>query len=413
LLSIRNDKDPWPNSLWGWLWNELDHEGKMTAMTIRSANDDAYIYNYSENGNTNFQFEKDVWYHLAYVFKERKIYEIDYYGEYFDAQNEYTLYINGVPLATTTTSEPKNIGWCDFDCNATIALGGIAGKGRFADFDGVVDNFQLYNIALDEEGVIKSMGQFEDPNKVEGLVGFWDFEDEYNNGYANGVSTYPNARLQHYYISSLGNSVIPELHETAGYLGFTNYDGYTLTPEATYTINGGVTSTIVADNNQHNDTEIEGDATATQAPTTVAEGDKIYGYADLTFPDPGMNTYKIYTVKLQLDNIIGQDEAEYKYIYVVNIDGRIQANIVGTEADNYIRNIYPNPFDDHFYVQADKAGAYDITLLDIDGHEVMHTQANLQAGETHELKANVLPGVYIAIVTRGNEVVASSKLVKK
>ncbi|MBR5843257.1 MAG: T9SS type A sorting domain-containing protein [Bacteroidaceae bacterium] len=415
LLSIRNDKDAWPNSLWGWLWHELDHKGNMNAMTIRSANDNAYIYNYSENGNSNFQFEKDVWYHFAYVFKESKIYEIDYYGEYFDAQNEYTLYINGVPLDTVSSSLPKNIGWSDFDSDATIALGGIAGKGRFAGFDAAVDNFQLYNIALDEAGVLQSMGQFEDPNKVEGLVGFWDFEDENNNGYANGVSAYPNARLQHYYVSSLGNTVIPELHETAGYLGFTAYDGYTLAPEATYSVNGGVTATISADNSTHNFNEVAGEHTMkpTYTQATVAQDDKLYGYADLNFPNPGLNRYKIYTVKLQLDNGIGSDEAEYKYVYVANIEGRIQANIVGTEAECYIKNIYPNPFDDHFYVQADKAGTYNIILLDMEGHEVMHRQADLQAGETIELKVNVTPGVYIAIVTRGNEVVASTKIVKK
>lgn len=415
LLSIRNDKDPWPNSLWGWLWHELDHEGNMTSMTIRSANDDAYIYNYAENGNSNFQFEEDVWYHLAYVFEQEKLYEIDYYGEYFEAENEYTLYVNGIPLTTVSSSEPKNIGWCDFDSDATIAVGGIAGKGRFAGFDGVIDNFQLYNVALDQEGVIKSMGEIKAPNEVEGLVGFWDFEDEYNNGYANAIKAYPNARLQHYYISSLGNSVIPELHETAGYLGFTEEKGYTLTPQATYTINGGVTSTIVADNNMHNNIEVEGTPSsdvANKQATTKDDG-KIYGYADLNFPDPGLNTYKIYTVKLNLNNIVGEDEAEYKYVYVANIEGRIQANIVGTEAGNYIQGIYPNPFEESFYLQPQKAGTYDIRLLDLEGKEVVHTRADVAEGQTIEVKADVASGVYIAIVAMGDEIVASTKIVKK
>ncbi|MBO7318048.1 MAG: T9SS type A sorting domain-containing protein, partial [Bacteroidales bacterium] len=325
------------------------------------------------------------------------------------------LYINGVPLSTVSSTSPNSVGWCDFDSDATIALGGIAGKGRFAGFDAAVDNFQLYNIALDEAGVLQSMGEIKNPNEVEGLVGFWDFEGENNNGYANAVSAYPNARLQHYYISSLGNNVIPEIHETAGYIGFTGYDSYQLTPQATYTINGGVTTNVVADNNEHSYTEVAGQESITpsyEQATTDKDG-KLYGYADLKFPNPGINTYKIYTVKLNLNNMVGEDEAEYKYVYVANIDGCIQANIVGTESDNYIKSIYPTAFDDRLYVQVDKSGTYIIKVLDIEGKEVAHTQANLQASETTEIEAHVAPGVYIALVTLDNKVVASQKVVKK
>lgn len=416
LLSIRNDKDPWPKSLWGWLWNELDQDGNMTALNIRSVEDETYTYNYVENGKPTFHFEEDVWYHLAYVFEEEKIYEIDFFDEYFFADSKFTLYVNGVPLATASVTEPKEAGWTDFDSNATIAVGGIAGKGRFAGFDGAIDNFQLYNISLDEAGVIKSMGTIENPDEVEGLVGFWDFENEYNNGYANGVSAYPDARMQHYYISSNGNSVIPELHETAGYLGFTQDKAYGLTPQASYQIKGGVNSTIVADNTPHNYTEITGSAVELLNNRQAAlseDGKHLYGYADFKFPDPGINNYKIYTIKLNLNNIVGEDNAEYKYVYVANIDGRIQANVVGTEVDNCIKYAYPNPFEDSLYLQPKKAGIYDISLLDLDGKEVMHRQVNITEGQTIEIKPDIAPGVYIVIVTTGKEIVGSTKVVRK
>ena len=412
LLSIRNDKDEWPKSLWGWLWNELDSEGNMVSMNIRAANDDTYTYSYvGDNDNHTFQFEKDVWYHLAYVFEEDKTHESDYYGEVFSSSNKFTLYVNGTPLTTVSAYAPDNMSWTDFDSNATIAVGGIAGKGRFAGFDGAIDNFQLYNISLDEAGVLQSMGEIDNPDEIDGLVGFWDFENTYLDGYANAVSTYPDARLQHYYISSNGNSVIPPLYETAGYLGFTKSQAYTLKPQATYGIKGGVNATVINDNNKHNDTEVIGEIVSEQSMS--ADDEKLYGYADLQFPDPGMNRYKIYTIHLNLNNIVGEDAAEYKYIYVANIDGRIQANIVGTEADNCIESIYPNPFDEQFYVQVNRTGTYDIRLLDLEGRTVQHTQATLEAGSSTEIKATVLPGTYIAIVSAGNEVVASSKVVKR
>lgn len=412
LLSIRNDKDSWPKSLWGWLWNELDSEGNMTSMTIRAANDNSYIYNYvTDEGNPLFNFEKDVWYHIAYVFSEKKVYEIDYYGESFNADNSFTLYVNGVPLATASTQLPQNIGWTDFDSDATIAVGGIAGKGRFAGFDGAIDNFQLYNIALDEAGIIKSMGNMENPNSIEGLVGFWDFENEYDNGYANAITTYPDARIQHYYISSNGNSVIPELYETAGYPGLTD-NAYALTPQATYSVKGGVDYSIIDNNTPHNDTEIEG-AVSIDNSTVTSDSEHLYGYADITFPDPGLNTYKIYTVKLNLDNIIGEDNAQYQYVYVVNIDGRIQSNVVGTENDNYIKGIYPNPFTDTLNIQPQVSDTYDIRLLDLDGREIQHNKVSAQAGQNIEIKADIAPGTYIAIVSIGNEVVASSKVIKR
>ena len=412
LLSIRNDKDDWPKSLWGWLWNGLDRNGNITSMTIRAANDDSYIYNYvNESGNSLFTFEEDVWYHIAYVFNESKSHEIDYYGEYFNAENEFTLYINGIPLTTASIQTPGNIGWTDFDSEATIAVGGIAGKGRFAGFDGAIDNFQIYNKSLDEKGVLRSMGNIENPNDIDGLVGFWDFEDNYDNGYANAITAYSDARLQHYYISSNGNTVIPPLYETAGYPGLDD-NGYTLTPQATYDIKGGVSLQHISDNTPHNFIEIDG-VVNTDHSTTTIEGERIYGYADLTFPNPGLNTYKIYTVKLNLDNIIGEDNAEYKYIYVANIEGRLQSDIVGVENDYFIATPYPNPFEDKFYITPLKGGRYDIHILNLDGKEVWHTQTDAIPGKKIGINANIPSGTYIAIIISNNEVVATSKVIKK
>lgn len=255
------------------------------------------------------------------------------------------------------------------------------------------------------------MGNMENPNSIEGLVGFWDFENEYNNGYANAITTYPDARIQHYYISSNGNSVIPELHETAGYPGLTD-NAYALTPQATYSVKGGVDYSIIDNNTPHNDTEIEG-AVSIDNSTVTSDSEHLYGYADITFPDPGLNTYKIYTVKLNLDNIIGEDNAQYQYVYVVNIDGRIQSNVVGTENDNYIKGIYPNPFTDTLNIQPQVSDTYDIRLLDLDGREIQHNKVSAQAGQNIEIKADIAPGTYIVIVSIGNEVVASSKVIKR
>ncbi|MBR4070628.1 MAG: T9SS type A sorting domain-containing protein, partial [Bacteroidaceae bacterium] len=88
-------------------------------------------------------------------------------------------------------------------------------------------------------------------------------------------------------------------------------------------------------------------------------------------------------------------------------------NVVGTEVDNCIKYAYPNPFKDSLYLQPEKAGIYDISLLDLDGKEVMHRQVNISEGQTIEIKPDIAPGVYIVIVTTGKEIVGSTKVVKK
>lgn len=417
LLNIRNpEEDAWPNRLWGWTWSDIDEDGYLLNTAIRSAKGDNYVYNYvTDSGKRLFKFEKGTWYHITYVFKENKSVETSMYEEIRQANNQFTLYINGQPLVPASTVEPVNKGWLDFDPNATIGIGGIAGKGRYAGFDAVIDNFRIYNKALSADEVSAAMQSTTTPDSVDGLVGYWDFENTFDQGYPNSVTNYPDAKLlTHYYPADPADDdyqgkIIVEAIETIGYTNLAGETAQKVKVVPTFEI-GRADITYIADNQPHEYTEVEGEATAT---TDTDTGDTILGYADITFPDPGEGVYKIYTVALNIDNQLGSDTKEYRYIYVANIDGKIQSGITNTNTDEYITSIYPNPFTESLSMQFAQSGTYTVQIVDLNGAQVATHKIRVRAGREVTIKPRIAPGVYIALISQEDKILCAQQVVKK
>lgn len=372
LLNVRNpEEEGWPNRAWGWLWSTMDQNGNLGQVSVRTA---------VESGQKNFnyndvKFELGAWYHMAFV---------------VDAENnEVRFYRNGQLVSSTlagdtdgsfidfNTGKIAGTGAGTFSGSNTIMLGGIAGKGSVTGFDAVVDNFQVYNRALDDGNIKVTMGDIvkddKDANglsvvsmsKLEkdyGLVGFWDFEGDYADGYDNEVTTYKNAKLLRFnYPVDNGDNDVQEkdvADEASLSVGFPalNEGVSQQSVTETYAVAGAKSYKVMADGYTNSGTEVAGDThelavvseSDVTAPVTVKnqrgsiEGDKYVGYAQFTFPDYNKKsnngntdiTLSVYVAKLTLSNVVGSDVATYKYIYVLDWDKPITTavdNVKGNE----------------------------------------------------------------------------------
>ncbi|MBQ2370642.1 MAG: T9SS type A sorting domain-containing protein, partial [Muribaculaceae bacterium] len=388
LLNIRNPKDAWPYSDWGWLWGTISDDGYLNNISIRSHHNNTFVYDFTDdNGKGKVKFEENAWYHVAYVFDEYKTTESSYYGIITDSERNFSLYVNGQLITPKSVTEPKDKAWKDFDPNAIIAVGGTAGVGSFAGYDAVIDNLQFYNVALDADAIASTMGDIDASNPPAGMTALWDFEGD--DIYRNALSTYPEAELNHAF--STHSTSMDEI-VTVGYpaLRGSKAQPTTLIPTLT-----------------------AADAYATTSDITIDDQGVAHGSAELRFPSLENGTYRIYTPQLTLDNSIGNDQAEYAYIYVVNLDGKINTGIVGVNADDVAFDVYPNPFSRVLNVAIEKGGEYTLQLVNLEGKVLASKTCEVADKGVLSLDADVDKGVCIAVLLKDKTVVATKKLIKE
>ena len=373
LLNVRNpEEECWPNRAWGWMWSEMDQDGNLKQISVRTDPSSSRSFNFADN---SVKFETGAWYHMAFVVDADK--------------NEVKFYRNGQLVSTTQSGKDDafmafNTGKLastqstgTFSGSNTIMLGGIAGKGEITGFDGMVDNFQVYDRALDEDAIPLTMGNIvkDDKSRNEwmlttvstlednyGLVGFWDFEDQYADGYENGVTKYKDAKLLRFnYPVDDGDydvQVKNVADEASIGLGFPALNEGVSQQEVkeTFTVVGAKSYTLMNDDYTNDGKEVVGDTrdmavvsgsygktpgvTVKKARSTV-EGDKYVGYAQFVFPNYNKRsgngysdiTLSVYVAKLTLSNVVGSDEATYKYIYVLDWDKPIITAVDNVKGD--------------------------------------------------------------------------------
>ena len=313
--------------------------------------------------------------------------ESSYYGIITNSERNFSLYVNGQLITPKSITEPKDKAWKDFDPNAIIAVGGTAGVGSFAGYDAVVDNLQFYNVALDADAIASTMGDIDAANPPAGMTALWDFEGD--DIYRNALSTYPEAELNHAF--STHSTSMDEI-VTVGYpaLRGSKTQQTTLIPTLT-----------------------AADAYATTSDITIDDQGVAHGSAELRFPSLENGTYRIYTPQLTLDNSIGNDKAEYAYIYVVNLDGKIHSGIVGVNADDVAFDVYPNPFSRVLNVAIEKGGEYTLQLVNLEGKLLASKTCEVADKGVLSLDADVDKGVCIAALLKDKTVVATKKLIKE
>ena len=358
-LSIRNPKQDWPENNWGFMWQDI-----MPDSTIKVAIKALSGTAESQFKDPEFKYEPGRWYHICIVFD-------------FDSSvgRIYSVYVNGKKLGTKTADSLYPFG------NGTgfyLIFGGYAAN-RTA-FTGAIDEFQVYDIALDDEQAAKTMEhQDEIP---EGLVGYWDFE------------TNPDAEN---YLHSTGEN--------------TDIKAYVMLSASG---DGG-----------------EGDTDFSVSPATFDAGAPFLPgtYEVVTTPEWGVDirnaslsgenvsptggsvevSYSVasdYSATLTLRNSWGEDTMEFPMVVVsVGLDE------TGADGEG---KVYPNPFEEELYIAFAEAGAYTVNVYSLAGNLVSSQAVSAVGGDVINVRVNAAPGTYVVKVSdAAGDVVTTAKVIKK
>lgn len=371
LISVRDKNEGWPKTDWGWVWNQVNKEGRFD-VTFRGSG--------SDNNELHYLFEKSKleagpWVHLAYVF------------DFNDAGHlKFSLYINGVEQEVTSwfrTDGTKGTGAPGYKddtygmraANMIAFGGGAAGR---AGVDGTLDNFQYWDKALNVAEVKTSMDSFD--QIPDNLLGYWDIESTVGeDGRFMSTGKKAVAAGIHTYQASGG--------EGQGILVWSPDVAYAPgSPFVTGTFAKVVTTPTW---------------TVDKASITQVTGNDEAGAATLSFAKEGT-----YTATLTLQNGWGKDSKTFQYISVGGV------GIESVDLDSELR-AYPNPFIDHVNVRFANEGDYTVRIYDVVGSLVAEKQQSVVAGEFIEINVNAKPGYYVAQILNDGKLVRAVKLIKK
>ena len=135
------------------------------------------------------------------------------------------------------------------------------------------------------------------------------------------------------------------------------------------------------------------------------------GFAKVIYDAPASGVMNIYTVKLHVDNGIGTDDAEYKYVYVTNWQNGLYTGI--TDVTDSKVMVFPNPVVDNVFVCVDADGQYKVDVFNIEGKQVASHSEHANAGECIAMPADWAQGTYVIRVACNNDIICTVKVIKK
>ncbi|MDE5685704.1 MAG: LamG domain-containing protein, partial [Paramuribaculum sp.] len=179
LMNITNKNGAWPQSNWGWCWSSVNADG-VPKITFRGSPTDTGSPGELAYTFPKTKFSPGAWTHLAFV--------CEYQGSSF----RFIMYVNGVAQEAEWTeytewhNTVKTTGKNDeFVANRTrypisstddLILGGV--QYQASAIDGIIDDMQIWTKALTAEEVKVAMNEVNRNNVPEGLLAYWDFEDD-------------------------------------------------------------------------------------------------------------------------------------------------------------------------------------------------------------------------------------------
>lgn len=355
LLNIRTAADKWPASDWGFIWSTIGLENKYSISFRRTGNEGTQI------DVDDFVFGTNQWYHFALV------------ADFQNGSRLVTLYINGRKIKT---SDPFNDLYAWTNSNL-IMVGGKAFKR--AGLDGFIDEFQLYDRALTDEEILKSM---EHQTVIpKGLVGYWDFEsDPQEDGYIYSTGTNTNLKagtVESKTISEGHNEYIPVQSTFGAGAPFIPGTNYVITTVPSWSMGKGIAIS-----------NIEGNAES--------------GKATINYANEGM-----YSTTLTLTNGWGTDSKTFNYVMVTKG--------VGIEDDElkFAYNAYPNPFINDVNVRFAETGVYDVEVYNILGKLISTQQVSVSSGEYKTISINGVSSTYFINIKQGDKTIKALKVIKK
>ena len=358
-LSIRNPKQDWPENNWGFMWQDI-----MQDSTIRVAIKDRSGSGQMTFMNKEFRFEAKRWYHICIVF------------DYDSNQGRIaTVYVNGKSLGTQNASSLYPYG---NGAGFYLIFGGYAAN-RTA-FTGAIDEFQVYDMALNQEQALKTMEhQDEIP---EGLVAYWDFET--NPDAENYLhSTGENTDLKAYVMLSASGD---------GGEGDTDFSISPATFDAGAPFLPGIYEVV---------TTPEWGVDIRNASLSGESVSPTGGSVEVSY-----SVASDYSATLTLRNSWGEDTMEFPMVVVsVGLDD------VEGGADN---TVYPNPFEEELYIAFAEAGAYTVNVYSLAGNLVSSQAVSAVGGDVINVRVNAAPGTYVVKVSdAAGDVVTTAKVIKR
>ena len=373
LLDITNRAGRWPVSNWGFCWLRGNKEGKISNYTFRGASSDGVYPHELKYEFEDTKFQPNAWTHIVMTFD-------------YQSANMFRskLYINGV-LQKAIFTRQGNYGGTQEDyavknygINATdwISIGGLPHNG-FA-INGTLDDFQIWNKAMSDEEVKISMKGLDAGNLPADVLCFWDFEDEPTAGHAF-KSKGAKSDVEAYSYDCLGGEQEGQGFQTPlepGYISGCPFISGTAFPVVTKPV-----------------------WTARKSVITDVTGNGEKGSAKVSFTKPGD-----YTLSLSLANSYGEDTKNYPVFIVDQTSG-----LTGVEAADEM-NIYT--VTDGLFVEFAEAGAYVVSVYNVQGQLVAEKAAAAEAGNKMQVSLGQ-NGVYVVKVTKDGETYRSVKVMKK
>ena len=375
LLAIANKKDGWPKTDWGWLWSNCDKNGYITSFTFRGS--DA-----SSNKELRYKFGKTklpvgTWFHLAYAFS--------FQGDKMHCD----FFVNGVKQECTqwnrsTDNDRYNNGEPGFEGDLyslgegmVISFGGNA-NGR-AGINGAIDNFMVWNKALNAEEVKTAMGDITPSSAPAGLSAAWDLETAPADGkmFAAIAGAHADAKAGLHNMENVNgdpnsgvNWIAPKFTSGCPLVAGT---AFPVTTTSTWKAKKGV--------------------------VTEAQGNSEAGSAKVTYAKDG-----VYDVTLTLENSLGSATKTFKSITVgTGATGIEDATLEGTEVS--VENGMA-------IVNFASAGNYNVRVYNAAG-QLVASKAQFMTEGQHAQIALGHAGVYVLQIEKDGQTLANVKLLNK
>ena len=356
-LMIRDPNDGWPANNWGFVWQTIQTAGTLQTSVRMATNEGASFV------DKTFILEPERWYHMCLV--------LDYDS---NRGRIIKVYLNGKRMPGET-SEASLYQWKNTNY---VMFGGYAANR--AAFNGVIDEFQIYNRALSDEEALHTM--YHQTEIPEGLIGYWDFEtDPDEDGYIYSTGTDKNIKAC---ILSTDSSEGGEGAQ-AFTPGLATFDaGVPFLPgkfEVKTLPNWGL--------------DLKSSTTSGEeiTPTT--------GRIDVSY-----NTDGDYQATLTLTNSWGSDTMTFPFV-------KVSVGIEDNESDGG-STVYPNPFEDELYVNFAEAGSYGIEVYSLAGNLVSSQAVTAVGGDFYNVRVNAAPGAYLVKITDADgHVLTTAKVIKR
>lgn len=393
-IDVRNHGGAWPRNNWGWLWTNITKDGKlmdfhhdMTAAES-GAIQNPLVYDF---GQATF-FRPGQWTHFAFTFdrdntKCRTMVYIN--GKRLESKWFYYTWTNDdfITDPYNTTKTPAQTGTTEdyvqasknMPTDAFLSIGGTrhTGRGGGLGFTGVLDDFQIWDRAMSQEEVNKSMAGLDGNNLPEGVAAYWDFEAA------------PN-----------GDNVFAAKGSKAG-----NKGGYYKLAEGASEGQGGVvyeapvfTSGCPFIKGHDYKIETKPSVVANKATITGLTGNDKEGSVNLSYANDGE-----YTATLTLTNDLGSDSKTFPVIKVGNPSGLDE--VATGELRTYA-------IDDVLYLEAAETGNYQVVVYTLDGRTVVNAAQHVAAGDFMKVNLAAAPGTYVVSVRLNGAEVRALKLAK-